>query len=119
MNAIFEPQSRPLISDSISELLSDNIEEDQAYEEKPNDSPWYWYTDLANYLSALYDHWSTKDVYKLLKRPEFQFCDGSVILEDSQGYWDHQREEIISTKSAATAIFSPNTAPWQPRPMSR
>ena len=118
MNNIFEPRSRPLISDSIFELLSDNFEEDQVYEETPNDKAWNWYTDLANYNSALYDHWSTKDIYERLKRPKFQFCDGSVILEDSLDYWEHERVEI-SNPSAVTAIFSPNTAPWQPRPTSR
>ena len=96
MNGIFEPRLNPLISDSIFEILSDNFEEDQEYQEKPDDTTWYWYTDLANYNSALYNHWSTKDVYELLKRSEFQFCDGSTILEDSLDYWDHQREEVTS-----------------------
>ena len=105
MNQIFEPRPGFLTRfDSIYEIINDNFEEDQAYEEKPNDAAWHWYTDFANYNSALYDHWCTKDVYKLLKRPEFQFCDGSVFLQDSQGYWDFNGKEISSKGSAATAI---------------
>jgi len=105
MNDIFEPRPESLaVSDSIFELLSDNFEEDQEYQEKPDDKAWYWYTDLANYNSALYEHWSTKYVYELLRRPEFQFCDGSIFLEDTQGYWEHGREEA-SNNTAVTAIF--------------
>ena len=108
MNNIFEPRPETLaVSDSIFELLSDNFEEDQEYQEKPDDKAWYWYTDLANYNAALYDHWSTKDVYELLKRPEFQFCDGSTILEDSQGYWEFDGKGNHHETSAVTAIFSP------------
>ena len=110
MNNIFEPRPKPLLgSESIFELLNDNFEENQDYQEKPDDTAWYWYTDLANYNSALYYHWSTKDVYEVLKRPEFQLCDGSEILENSLDYWFFPREEDGSTSkgSAVTAIFSP------------
>jgi len=41
MNGIFEPRLNPLISDSIFEILSDNFEEDQEYQEKPDDTTWY------------------------------------------------------------------------------
>ena len=103
---IFKPRPETLfISDSIFEILNDHFEEDQDYQEKPDDKAWFWYIDLANYNSAFYDHWSTKDVYELLKHPEFQFCDGSAILEDSLDYWEHQREEIPSEGSAVTAIW--------------
>ena len=84
--SVLSPRPKSLISASIFETLCDNFQEDQAYEETPNDQAWYWYTDLANYNSALYYHWSTKDVYELCKRPEFQFCDGSDILEKSLDY---------------------------------
>ena len=106
LESVLSPRPRPLISDSISEILYDNFEEDQVYEEKPNDQAWYWYTDLANYNSALYYHWSTKDVYELCKRPEFQFCDGSEILENSLDYWFLPREEA-NNNTAVTAIFFP------------
>ena len=105
-NSVLSPRPKSFTFDSIFETLCDNFEEDQAYEEKPNDQAWYWYTDLANYNSALYYHWSTKDVYELCKRPEFQFCDGSDILENSLDYWFLQREGA-SNNSAVTAIFSP------------
>ena len=59
----------------------------EEYEEKPDDKAWYWYTDLANYNAALYHHWRAKDVYDLLKRPLFQFCDGSDTIEDTLDYW--------------------------------
>ena len=104
--SVLSPRPKSLISGSIFETLCDNFEEDQAYEEKPNDQAWYWYTDLANYNSALYDHWSTKDVYELFKRPEFQFCDGSDVLENSLDYWFLVREEA-NNNTAVTAIFSP------------
>jgi len=105
--SVLSPRPRSLISDSISEILCDNFEEDQVYEERPNDQAWYWYTDLANYNSALYYHWSTKDVYELCKRPEFQFCDGSDILENSLDYWFLVREEANNNSTAVTTIFSP------------
>jgi len=106
MNNILKPQPALLSRfDSIFEILNDNFEEGQDYQEKPDDNAWYWYTDLANYNSALYNHCSTKDVYELLKRPEFQFCDGSVCLEDSQGYWEFNRKETISEGSAVTALL--------------
>ena len=105
---IFEPRPETLfISDSIFEILNDDFEEDQEYQEKPDDKAWFWYTDLANYNSALYDYWSTKDVYELLKRPEFQFCDRSEILKNSLDYWEFDRKEIASKESAVMAIFSP------------
>ena len=63
----------------------------QRYEEKPDDRAWYWYTDLANYNSALYYHWRAKDVYDLLKRPLFQFCDGSDTIEGTLDYWHQTR----------------------------
>jgi len=103
---VLSPRPKSLISGSIFETLCDNFEEDQAYKEKPNDQAWYWYTDLANYNSALYNHWSTKDVYELCKRPEFQFCDGSDILENSLDYWFLVREEA-NNNTAVTTIFSP------------
>ena len=87
--------------------IGDNFEEDQEYQEKPDDRAWYWYTDLANYNSALYYHWSTRDVYETLKRPEFQFCDGSEFRENSLDYWFFPREKDSSQPSAVTAIFSP------------
>ena len=120
MNQIFEPRPGFLARfDSIFEILSDDFEEDQEYQEKPDDKTWFWYTDLANYNSALYDYWSTKDVYELLKRPEFQFCDGSEILENSLDYWHHSREEKTSNNSAVTAIFSPpKTTPCRPHPQT-
>ena len=43
MNDIFPPRSSPLISDSTFGILSDNFEEKQAYEEKPDDTPQCWY----------------------------------------------------------------------------
>ena len=106
LESVLSPGPKSLISGSIFETLCDNFEEDQAYEEKPNDQAWYWYTDLANYNSALYYHWSTKDVYELCKRPEFRFCDGSEILENSLDYWFLPREEA-NNNTAVTAIFFP------------
>ena len=110
MNDIFEPRPESLLgSDSIFELLNDNFEENQDYQEKPDDTAWYWYTDLANYNSALYYHWNTSDVYELCKHPNFQFCEGSDILENSLDYWFLPREEdgITSETPAVTATFSP------------
>ena len=63
----------------------------QRYEKKPDDFACHWYTDLANYNAALYQHWRTKDVYAITQLPLFQFCGGSDTLEDSLGYGHETR----------------------------